>query len=507
VLMSGPVVPAKAETYGKTTAVMNLRERPDGKSGRGAGREKRQNIRPSDSFVIKESYGKWIRVETVDGKKSGWIYDGKARSGRPYVKRTTPPQTAAAVKTRQEAPAAEATTYQVGKVKRVRRGSGLNVRTSPTSRSRRVGSLDYDEGNIEILGRARNGWWKIRIPESNQIGYVSENFLNVETRQRKVETPVVTTETPRPAAATPPRRARFEGVTSDDLIARADGDIAQATTSAPAEEPAPSGNMTPASAVTEAVEPPGKEDDTPIVAEVPNFDETPATQEQPEVAEDQAEAEDENQLQPAGDTERVGRFAGVTSDDLEGKYCTDCEEGAAKDPKRDLMEIPEEVIAWHRKHTPNDDGGVAGRIKAKNGAVFPLPQCMGVRHDGAGHGAWHARRAGGRYRHTGIDWYAPVGTPLYSPWEGKVISSTKGRKSGNTIRIRHSNGMVTVYMHMDSRKVRVGQKLKAGQMIGTVGKTGNAAGSSVHPHVHFELKDRRGRRLNPGAHFGCTQAR
>lgn len=146
-------------------------------------------------------------------------------------------------------------------------------------------------------------------------------------------------------------------------------------------------------------------------------------------------------------------------------------------------------------------------VKAEKGkATFPLPKCMGIRSDSGGSGLWLARRAGGRYKHTGVDWYAPVGTPLMSPWGGRVIQSSYSKKAGHTIKIKHDNGYETVYMHLDKRQVKLGAKLKAGQTIGTVGKSGNAKGKSIKPHVHFELK-RNGKRINPGKVFGCSKVR
>lgn len=161
--------------------------------------------------------------------------------------------------------------------------------------------------------------------------------------------------------------------------------------------------------------------------------------------------------------------------------CTDCDHGSAND-FAEVIDI------------------------AARGGVFPLPKCMGIRSDRGGDGAWLARRAGGRYKHTGVDWYAPVGTPLRSPWSGTVIQSSYSKKAGHTVKVRHDNGYETVYMHLDKRAVKRGQKVRAGQNLGTVGKSGNASGKSILPHVHFELK-KGGKRLNPGATFGCTKRR
>lgn len=135
--------------------------------------------------------------------------------------------------------------------------------------------------------------------------------------------------------------------------------------------------------------------------------------------------------------------------------------------------------------------------------VFPVAKCYGLKN-GGGRGAYGTpRRNGSRsYTHTGIDWYAPRGTALLSPWPGKVTQSSSSSRAGNTIRITHDNGQKTVYMHLNSRSVSVGARVGAGDKIGTVGNTGNA--SRQAPHVHFELLNSKGQRVNPGNIFGCT---
>jgi len=101
-----------------------------------------------------------------------------------------------------------------------------------------------------------------------------------------------------------------------------------------------------------------------------------------------------------------------------------------------------------------------------------------------------------RAPHRGIDIGAPEGTPIFAPADGvviKVIKNYKPHKSyGKYIVIDHGNGYQTVYGHLHSIKVRMGQKVKRWDVIATVGQTGRATG----PHLHYEVVAF-GRKVNP----------
>ena len=103
---------------------------------------------------------------------------------------------------------------------------------------------------------------------------------------------------------------------------------------------------------------------------------------------------------------------------------------------------------------------------------------------------------GMRAKHLGIDIGAPEGTPIFAPADGvvlRVIKNYKPNKSyGKYIVIDHGNGYQTVYGHMHDIKVRMGQKVKRWDVIGTVGQTGRATG----PHLHYEVRIN-GKKINP----------
>jgi hypothetical protein len=95
-------------------------------------------------------------------------------------------------------------------------------------------------------------------------------------------------------------------------------------------------------------------------------------------------------------------------------------------------------------------------------------------------------------RHHGVDIAAPSGTRITAPASGRV--SFAGRKVGFglVVEIDHGNGVVTRYAHCRSLGVRVGRRVKPGQTIATVGRTGLATG----PHLHYEVLVR-GRSVDP----------
>ncbi|MBD8490552.1 M23 family metallopeptidase [Echinicola sp. CAU 1574] len=102
-----------------------------------------------------------------------------------------------------------------------------------------------------------------------------------------------------------------------------------------------------------------------------------------------------------------------------------------------------------------------------------------------------------RKMHAGVDFSAPKGTPIYATGDGKVIQvKTEFGGYGKSVVIDHGFGFQTRYGHMNEFKVKRGQTVKRGDLIGTVGNTG----SSTAPHVHYEvIKD--GRRINPVNYF------
>jgi len=99
--------------------------------------------------------------------------------------------------------------------------------------------------------------------------------------------------------------------------------------------------------------------------------------------------------------------------------------------------------------------------------------------------------------HSGMDFTAPTGTEVYATGNG-VIETVKSarRELGNHIIIDHGFGYETVYGHLDGFSVRVGQKVKRGDVIGFVGSTG----LSTAPHLHYEVLVN-GRQVDPALYY------
>jgi murein DD-endopeptidase MepM/ murein hydrolase activator NlpD len=85
--------------------------------------------------------------------------------------------------------------------------------------------------------------------------------------------------------------------------------------------------------------------------------------------------------------------------------------------------------------------------------------------------------------HLGVDYGAPTGTPVQTIGNGRVIFAGLSGGSGNLVRIQHSNGYETMYMHLSRILVHVGEHVDAGDRIGLVGMTGLATG----PHLDFRI--------------------
>lgn len=96
--------------------------------------------------------------------------------------------------------------------------------------------------------------------------------------------------------------------------------------------------------------------------------------------------------------------------------------------------------------------------------------------------------------HKGIDFAAPIGTPIYASGNGTIEKAQWWSSFGNYVRIRHKNGLKTAYAHMKAIKsgIRKGVKVRQGEVIGYLGNTGRSTG----PHLHYEIH-LNGRQVNP----------
>ncbi len=95
--------------------------------------------------------------------------------------------------------------------------------------------------------------------------------------------------------------------------------------------------------------------------------------------------------------------------------------------------------------------------------------------------------------HEGVDIAAPKGTPIQAAAEGTVVFAGRQRGYGNTVVIEHDDGRRTRYAHAARLTVQTGERVEKGEVIGKVGSTGRSTG----PHLHFEVVNEDGKKVNP----------
>jgi murein DD-endopeptidase MepM/ murein hydrolase activator NlpD len=91
---------------------------------------------------------------------------------------------------------------------------------------------------------------------------------------------------------------------------------------------------------------------------------------------------------------------------------------------------------------------------------------------------------------------APLGSPVRAMRSGLVVQVGTHRGLGRFIEVEHERNLKSLYAHLDEWKVTPDQRVMQGQVIGTVGKTGNARHPWIAPHVHVEVT-RDGQPIDP----------
>lgn len=172
------------------------------------------------------------------------------------------------------------------------------------------------------------------------------------------------------------------------------------------------------------------------------------------------------------------------------------------------------VEAYQRQHGLNPDGiagpatldqlaglpsrqttAPTGNLRDGEGGVrWPAPGNTEINEKdkaGEGGGEFGTRRGDGSRTHKGIDIQGRVGDPVVAYQSGRVIFSGQqsgGGGYGNYVVVEHPDRTQTLYAHLDSRAVREGETVEAGQHLGAMGRSGNVprAGDT---HLHFELRE------------------
>ena len=116
--------------------------------------------------------------------------------------------------------------------------------------------------------------------------------------------------------------------------------------------------------------------------------------------------------------------------------------------------------------------------------MMPTVRPVAVGYDSSGFGTRIDPFTGRRTQHDGVDFVAPVGTPIVAAAGGVVVASEYRSDYGNMVDIDHGNGLKTRYAHASKVFVKIGDIVKAGERIALVGRTGRATGSHLHFEVH-----------------------
>jgi len=89
--------------------------------------------------------------------------------------------------------------------------------------------------------------------------------------------------------------------------------------------------------------------------------------------------------------------------------------------------------------------------------------------------------------HLGLDILAPAGAPVLAAWDGRVTQITHDKLAGRSINLLHADGLTTQYRGMDTVDVALGDVLRAGDILGTVGKS-SLAEAALGAHLHFQVE-------------------
>ncbi len=165
------------------------------------------------------------------------------------------------------------------------------------------------------------------------------------------------------------------------------------------------------------------------------------------------------------------------------------DEAPAPDSRNDVLfaalTVGGEAKKFYRFQSP-DDGIVDYYDESGKSAkkfLVRKPVAEGIMR--SGFGIRHHPILGYTKMHTGVDWAAPSGTPIYASGNGTIEKAGWESGYGKYIRIRHTNGYETAYGHMSAfaRGIDEGKRVRQGQVIGFIGSTGLSTGS----HLHYEI--------------------
>ena len=149
---------------------------------------------------------------------------------------------------------------------------------------------------------------------------------------------------------------------------------------------------------------------------------------------------------------------------------------------REQEQINDEIAELSRQEAAaaSSSGGGGGGKVYSGSMTWPCPSYKRI---SSPYGYRTHPISGTRKLHKGLDISASSGNPVIAAASGTVVKSYFSSSYGNYVVISHGGGVMTAYAHMTRRLVSTGQRVAAGQQVGTVGSTGNSTG----PHLHFEV--------------------
>ncbi len=144
-----------------------------------------------------------------------------------------------------------------------------------------------------------------------------------------------------------------------------------------------------------------------------------------------------------------------------------------------------ETYRYYRFFTPDDGLLDYYDENGRSSRKFLVRKPIAIGETRSGFGMRRHPILGYYKMHTGVDWAAPIGTPILAAGNGTIIKAQWDSGYGRRVEIQHANGYITTYNHMSgfARSVKEGMRVKQGQVIGFLGSTGLSTG----PHLHYEV--------------------
>ena len=172
-------------------------------------------------------------------------------------------------------------------------------------------------------------------------------------------------------------------------------------------------------------------------------------------------------------------------DSFDAFYSDGDDDGGRSDLLYASITVRNETFRYYRFVTPDDNAvdfyDENGRSVRKFLMRSPVPNAQMT----SGFGLRFHPILGYSRPHPGVDWAAPIGTPILAAGSGTVLKAEHSSSYGNHVEIQHANGYITTYSHMTgfARGIADGVRVRQGQVVGYLGQTGLATG----PHLHYEV--------------------